>query len=57
METKLGFKSLGTGGATKQMNFRKSSKRPLTPPPHFRKVMIFQFQAQKAVFKGPKSET
>ena len=24
----------------KRMNFRKSSKRPLTPPPHFRKVML-----------------
>ena len=23
-----------------QMNFRKSSKRPLTPPPHFRKVTL-----------------
>ena len=24
----------------KGMNFRKSSERPLTPPPHFRKVML-----------------
>ena len=24
----------------KLMNFRKSSKRPLTPPPHFRKIML-----------------
>ena len=24
----------------KRMNFRKSSKRPLTTPPHFRKIML-----------------
>ena len=28
----------------KRMNFRKSSKRPLTPPPHFRKIILRFFQ-------------
>ena len=31
-----------------RMNFRKSSKRPLTPPPHFRKIML-RFSRQKCV--------
>ena len=44
----------------KRMNFRKSSKWPLTRPPHFQKNHVpffFQFHAQKALFKGPKSAT
>ena len=44
----------------KQMNFRKSSKRPW-PAPHFRKIMLqfvfFKFHPQKALFKGPESAT
>ena len=35
-----GFKVKGRIPLPKRMNFRKSSKRPLTPPPHFRKVML-----------------
>ena len=40
----------------KRMNFRKSSKRPLTPPPaHFRKVMLQIFSEihdQSIVYNG-----
>ena len=39
----------------KLMNFRKSSKRPLTPPPHFRKVMLQFFSEifdQSIVYNG-----
>ena len=32
--------SKGRMVSPKLMNFRKSSKRPLTPPPHFRKIML-----------------
>ena len=32
--------SLGRMASPKLMNFRKSSKRPLTPPRHFRKIML-----------------
>ena len=44
-----------------QNNFQKSSKR-IDPPPliFFRKIMlqiVYQFHAQKALFKGPKSAT
>ena len=31
--------------APKRMNFWKSSKRPLTPPPHFRKIMLQFFSS------------
>ena len=30
----------GRMGTPKRMKLRKSSKRPLTPPPHFRKIML-----------------
>ena len=30
----------GRMASPKLMNFRKSSKRPLTPPPHFRKIIL-----------------
>ena len=33
----------GSLSLPKQMNFRKSSKRPLTPPPHFRKIIVADF--------------
>ena len=38
----------------KEINFRKSSKQPLTPT-HFGKIMLkifYQFHAQKALFQG-----
>ena len=37
LSSKLSKGSLPT---PKRMNFRKSSKRPLTPPPHFRKIIL-----------------
>ena len=47
IDIKKGFfkvpkKAAGKGSRPhpKRMNFRKSSKGPLTPPPHFRKVML-----------------
>ena len=42
----------------KRMNFRKSPKRPLTPPPSFSEnhvANLYQCHAQKALFQGPKS--
>ena len=34
------WSSKGRMTSPKRMNFWKSSKRPLTPPPHFRKIML-----------------
>merc|ERR1711947_23807 len=41
------------GGVTPiRMNFRKTSKRPLTPPPYFRKKMLrFFWEARKFATK------
>ena len=44
--------SKGRMATPKWMNFRKISKRPLTPPPHFWKVIahfFYQFHAHKAL--------
>ena len=48
---------LGTGQATKRMNFRKNSKQPLTPPLIFGKLYcnFFAKRPKKSLYKGPKS--
>ena len=49
----------GRVASPKRLNFRKSSKWPLTPPPHFRKIMLqfFSENVRKKLYKGPKSAT
>ena len=40
-----------------RMNLRKISKQPLTPPPHFWKIILqfFWENVRKNLYKGPKS--
>ena len=60
LETGKECKYKGRVTPPKRMNFLKSSKRPLTPPPIFQKIMLqifHQYHAQKALFKDPKSAT
>ena len=47
----------GQMASQKRMNFRKSSKQPLIPPPYFRKIILhfFRISCSKSLFKGPKS--
>ena len=43
-ENKTRYQFMGRVATPKQINFWKSSKRPLTsPPPHFRKIMLHFF--------------
>ena len=45
----------GSRPLPKRMNFRKSSKRPMTPPPHFRKIMLQIFSEihdRRIVYNG-----
>ena len=37
---RLARRPKGSLSVPKRMNFRKRSKRPLTPPPHFRKIIL-----------------
>ena len=56
-----GLTNAGTGRVTltKRMNFRKCSKGPLTAPSFSENHVanFYQFHAQKALRKGPKSAT
>ena len=51
-EERMSYASKLSPAPPKRMNFRKSSKRPLTPPPHFRKIILQIFPK----FPRPPSE-
>ena len=50
---KVNDRGKGQMASPKRMIFRKSSKRPLTPPPHFRKI-ILRISRQKCVISRQK---